>query len=214
MFALPSLPTENLYKFFALGGIVMVITSSLYLVSERQKVGVDIIKLNTKKSIYNSKIERYNKKVNENLQAYKMDTLRLNKLLKKVISDKRQISNHGTNNLTYEWVNGEKRSINEYEKFLSTQLDSTVSIFNRNLSIEQERNEDAYLDKIKLDEQSNLINNSISYLMFVGLEVIMIGGLGIWCLLWGFIKWRESQNISDELIKIQLAKAKKELEGL
>jgi hypothetical protein len=74
MLTLPNLPTENLYKFLALGGIVVVITSLLYVLNENQKVNMDNVKLETTLRVYNYKIETFKNKVKYLSEMVENDT--------------------------------------------------------------------------------------------------------------------------------------------
>jgi hypothetical protein len=214
MLALPNLPTENLYKFLALGGIIITITSVLYFLTENQKISVDTVKLKAKAKAYWLTVDSYNEETARIKAAFIRDSSRIAKEFVSLDSDSRYMKTHKGHVIVYYDIDGKKSFIDEHRKDLYTRLRLVTRIFNNGISKENNRTANSDLDKIKVEEQRELIEANQQYLYFLEAASVGVCVVGVFSSFYGFRKWQENQFISDELGNIQLAKAKKELDDL
>lgn len=206
MFTVPSLPTESLYKFLTIGGIIIMITSVLYIVSEQQKIGEGIIKYETIGKIYGQKIKNHNNEMDEIYRRYVRDSIRIKGEMKSVWKAK-----HENNGSVFTSTNGKKYSPNGYAKVLILESNDAVNLYNNSLIEKKKKYEGTYIDKLKVEEQEKLITENADYLNRLTIAFSFIFIIGIISCVYGLKKWKELQMISDKLSKIQLQKAEKEL---
>jgi hypothetical protein len=56
-------PTDTLYKFMAISGLIIVLTSLGYGIKEIQQLRIDVINMNTESSILNEEVDRVGKEI-------------------------------------------------------------------------------------------------------------------------------------------------------
>jgi hypothetical protein len=69
---IPSLPTDNLYKFLAISGLVIIILSVAYPLSKSKEFAMDQFDLNIKKSVQIIELERFAKELETFVEELKI----------------------------------------------------------------------------------------------------------------------------------------------
>jgi len=212
MVPFPTLPTESLYKFLSIAGLVTILSSLILLTSQTQQLEIENIKLRTNSELYSLKIKKYNTLAKEANDAYRRDKASFAKDIAALNSEKKRDKKKGIR--TDRIIDGKTYSPDDYENFLIKWINASQSKFNKTIDNLTKEYESTDIENIRLNQQRELIEQNLSYSDYLTRQVRLLITLGILLMIYGFYKWHQMQVIADDLLKYQLAKAKTEQEQL
>lgn len=212
MLAIPALPTENLNKFLALGGILAALATIILCVSELQKTEIDNVKLQASYNLYDMKIQLHNKDIDRARRAFLRDSLFYNSEIKNAITLETRQGKEGSKEIIV--YKNKQYSPDNYHALMSSNYEELVVKYNEQ-SLKKEEAGDIYeINLVKLKEQSALIGVNNKYINVIGLATCIVVVLSLSLSIYGFYQWYILQKMSDNIIRVQLAKSEKELEDL
>ena len=208
MIDIPSVPTESLYKFLALVGVISILLSSAFFVTQVRDIRVDNIKLNTKINLYGSNLSRQTKEQQKLIEEYDG----IIKYNKKGFADieKARMAFKKRKTVTFFYLNSKKMTTEQYNQYLAAKFDKDNAHAEKQLELVGKIGEANEVEAIKIEEQKKLLvlnNSDLDYIYKLNTGAMIVGGL---CMIYGFVKWSQMQSISDEITRMELAKAKKE----
>jgi len=169
---IPNIPTDNLYKFVAVTGVLIIFVPTFFLLKEAADIDSKIIKLQGATDILNAKIKVYNAIANIKMIQLKSIEVKTqlnileNKLSKKIVSEKKS-----------ETLSSAMKSITCSETDLAT-----FCLLAKDL-------ESLQIEKEKLHctakEISALSNNLLYSIVFLVFSLV----IGFFMAIWGFCKW-------------------------
>ena len=110
-------------------------------------------------------------------------------------------------------IGGKSYTSEKYIGYLNNQYDAAAIVYNKTSAERNKLLELIEVDNIKLAEQIELLKWNNIYMIIMGVlsfTMIFTGGKFVEA---GFKKWQHLQDMSDELAKLQLEKARKDVEG-
>lgn len=213
MVPVTSVPTESLYKFLAIGGIVAILACSALAVKQVQVIDTSIIK-------YDSSAKRYQRKVNKSEAALKLanaklktDTTQLQVMAALMKRGRAIMEKRAKQSLAFGTVQIEGKIFTTQEaldEYLLQERNRKILAYNRNMDTLSVVNERLADDYISLEEQNQMVEHNA-----VAMSVVVI----LWastCLAsvascrYGFKKWQQAQTLTDTLLQLQVTKAQAE----
>jgi hypothetical protein len=210
MVPFPTLPTESLYKFMAIAGLITIVASFIYFTSQNQEISIDTIKLTTNSELYARKIDASNKFASELLKEYDIARKQFRKDTKRLNEAKR--SDVKRNEKTLFIIDGKTYSKTTYENYLGKKLNAAGEEFQKKVRELESQQAAADVEKIKLKGQEDLIDVNNKFLGIQSNLYYALLAFGFLIAAIGFRKWYQMQIMADDLLKYQLAKAKIEQE--
>jgi hypothetical protein len=205
MIPIPSLPTETLYKFLALGGLIVAVVTALYSIGENKQIEIDNIKLDTKNKIYMNKTEQYLKEVKVANKEYEKSISTLDSTIRVLEQEHKKNPRD-----VYYFINKSYTFYELHDFLLKKEARISNSYdFNRRKRNASIINSDT--EELAISEQEDIITVNEHYINQLNVLSLLVFCFGCVGSVYGFSKWHQTQIISDELSKIQLAKAKAEL---
>ena len=211
MFDFPNVPTESLYKFMALGGIIAIFATGLLFVTEWQNVSVQNIKYNTSIDIQNIGADKFTKSSTIVYNRWLADSLEYIQHMKEIERAKLLVKSKSNKQVEFR-VDDVVYSAPKFENYVKNQYIANMRYYNKRISEINKVIEPGNITAAKIKEQRSLLelnNFYVELLSSLSGIVVFAGGL---CSYYGFKRWHEMQEISDELSRMQLAKAKQESE--
>jgi hypothetical protein len=211
MVPFPTVPTDSLYKFQALGGIIALLTTITLFLTEAQKALTENIKLESAVELYNLKIKKSRERNKEIVKEFKQDSLQFIRFTKEIEREEK-VSSKRHFNYRYR-VNGKIYSLEEYKDFVFKNYNASVKRYNSGASEGAKISDSIDQDRILVNEQVDLVQLNFIYLITICVIttiVVLASGKFIET---GFKKWKTLQTLSDELAELQVKKARKEDEG-
>lgn len=211
MLPFPSVPTDSLYKFKALGGIFVLLTSLIVLFTEVDKATREQIELHSQIALYKLINKIADEDEAESTHIYKTNSLLIDK--ERQLLEQRIIIAKRNNEELHYTIDRKLYSPVEYEGVLNNRYDAVVTRHNEGTKKWNNRQDERRKDEIKIKEKTDLIERNTCFLNFIG---AVTGGaivIGLILITSGFKHWKKLQSMSDELAKLQVDKARKDLEG-
>lgn len=181
---IPNLPTDNLYKFIALTGVLLLLISIFYPEYQRIKIRDEI-------THYNGEIKKLNIESNKSNSKLKD--------IKEQVEKLDSISNTKSNSIVNDTIIV-RTQVLEGPKVLvdlSLQIDKLVDEY---LSIRR----DLSIQKVEVNTKLNLINDKEADLKDINELTNYLGGFSIVLSFLGFLLWYEkTQKYQDRVLKEQ-----------
>lgn len=211
MVPFPNVPTDSLYKFLALGGVIALLTVFVLFITETEKIKADDISLRNNTEVINLKISNLNEEIrgsNASLKKDSLDNEKEKKLMKlnTGLREKLGLSTlieFGDKNITYE----------QYEKTLSDDYTKSLKRYNAHIASTNKLIEAIPFEKLKIKKQEELLKQNKEYYDSLYYSTYAIFLFGVLFSAYGFRKWHYLQCLSDELSRLQLDKTRKEVNG-
>jgi len=181
---IPNLPTDNLYKFIALTGVLLLFISIFYPEYQRIRIREEI-------TLYNGEIKKLNIESDKSKRKLKD--------IKEQVEKLDTISKIKSNSIVNDSVITRTRVLQGPKELvdLSLQIDKLVEEY---LSIER----DLSIQRVEVNTKLNLINDKEADLEDINELVNYLGGFSIVLSFLGFILWYEkTQKYQDRVLKEQ-----------
>ena len=210
MFDVPSVPTESLYKFSALVGVISILATAALFVTEIRDVEIENIKLTTHLNMYGKNVKKYIKSADEIVDEYRAST----KVYKQQLNTAKQAkANADKKHKIVEFNLGKnKYSFDEYQRYLIIQMGKSGDTYLAKTRALEKIDDANTTEEIKITEQKSLLALNRLYAEEIKLLTTVVIVCGFFISVYGFYKWHQMQSISDELSLMELKKARKEAE--
>lgn len=211
MIALPTLPTENLNKFLALGGIVATLATMILYISEAQKAEISGIKLQSGYEVYNYKISLYNTNMARIKTQFINDSIYFKEKIKEAIILEKKDNAGDSQVVVYQ---NKQYSPTDFHSLMVYSYDKALNKYGEQTMKETRASEADDFNLIKLREQSSLIKANKKYMNIITGATVFVVLVSVLLSIYGFSQWYILQKISDNISRVQLEKSEKELADL
>jgi len=199
MIELPSLPTDNIYKFCSIGGLALIVFSFYYTFSQIEELDNQIFLIKSEKEILDLEVTYFKAAYDDATTAAKYDTV---PVPDDILEDKQKFDQFRKDFLT-KTIKQFLRSKQEiYEKIMGT-LDKN----HRELS-ELKRRFD--IKKVQVNNKIAQLDHKSRNIELYRFASALFSLLGLILLIFGGFNWYAQQKILDKTARVQLLNAEKQ----